>query len=166
MAANIMDEIFKHFPDLEDGWKEMEEKLKTEPAEREMLSLKYRERLEREILKENLPEPEFTKAKRAESDSKVMKANAPEKIYLQVCGDCPQTDCESCKFEDLEDNVTWAKERIFEKDVEYTRTDAFIEKAAEWIKNKAEKYIVDTPLCSYFDYKRAVEDFKNHIKGE
>ena len=48
--------------------KEMEEKLKTEPAEREMLSLKYRERLEREMLKENLPDPEFTKTKMAESD--------------------------------------------------------------------------------------------------
>lgn len=45
-------------------------------------------------------------------------------------------------------------------------TDAFVEKAAEWIKNKAEKYIVDTPLCSYFDYKRAVEDFKDYMKGK
>ena len=35
-----------------------------------------------------------------------MKANAPEKIYLQVCGDCPHTDCDNCKFEDLEDNIT------------------------------------------------------------
>ena len=63
-----------------------------------------------------------------------MKANeAPDKIYLQVCGDCPQTDCVTCKFEDLED-VTWNKDRIFPKDVEYTRTDAFIEKAADYIK--------------------------------
>ena len=28
---------------------------------------------------------------------------APDKIYLQCCGDCPQTDCDGCKFEDLED---------------------------------------------------------------
>lgn len=52
-----------------------------------------------------------------------MKANAPEKIYLQVCGDCPQTDCENCKFEDFEDNITWCKDRIFPKDIEYIRTD-------------------------------------------
>ena len=51
-----------------------------------------------------------------------------------------------------------------EGDTVYVREDAFIEKAAEWIKNKAENYIVDTPLCSYFDYKRAVEDFKNILK--
>ena len=63
-----------------------------------------------------------------------MKANvAPDKIYLQVCGDCPQTDCVTCKFEDLE-GVTWNKDRVFPKDVEYTRTDAFIEKAADYIK--------------------------------
>ena len=53
---------------------------------------------------------------------------APEKIYLQVCGDCPQTDCKDCKFSDLEDNVTWCKDRIFDKDIEYIRTDVFIEK--------------------------------------
>ena len=59
-----------------------------------------------------------------------MKANeAPEKIYLQVCGDCNDNDCENCKFDDLEDNVTWCKDKIFDKDIEYTRTDAFIEKA-------------------------------------
>ncbi len=63
-----------------------------------------------------------------------MKANeAPEKIYLQVCGDCNQADCENCKFEDFEDNVTWCKDKIFDKDIEYTRTDAFIEKACDYI---------------------------------
>lgn len=60
-----------------------------------------------------------------------MKANAPEKIYLQVCGDCQDNECENCKFDDFEDNITWCKDRIFPKDIEYTRTDAFIEKAKE-----------------------------------
>ena len=36
-----------------------------------MLSLKYREMLQRESLKESLPEPEFTKTKKAETTSKV-----------------------------------------------------------------------------------------------
>lgn len=48
---------------------------------------------------------------------------SPEKIYLQVCGDCNDNDCKNCKFEDLEGNVTWCKDKIFEKDVEYIRTD-------------------------------------------
>ena len=63
MAADKMKEILKHFPDLEEGWKEMEEELKAEPSEREMLSLKYREMVQRESSKESLGESEFTKAK-------------------------------------------------------------------------------------------------------
>ena len=76
-----------------------------------------------------------------------MKANKmPERIYLFDYNDAMVTPLEG--------------------DTVYVREDAFIEKAAEWIKNKAESYVVDTPLCYYFDYKRAVEDFKDYIKGE
>lgn len=61
--------------------------------------------------------------------------NAPDKIYLQVCGECPEEDCKNCKFEDLEDNVTWCKDRIYKKDIEYIRKDALL----EWAKDmKAE----------------------------
>ena len=63
-----------------------------------------------------------------------MKANAPEKIYLQVCGDCKGNDCKNCKFEDVEDNVTWCKDKIFKKDIEYVRKDIFIEKVCEWLE--------------------------------
>ena len=84
-----------------------------------------------------------------------MKANeAPEKIYLQVCGDCPQNDCDNCKFEDFEDNVTWCKDKIFEKDIEYTRTDAFIEKATSYIQ---QHWIWNTKMIEYF---------KEYMKGE
>ena len=51
---------------------------------------------------------------------------APDKIYLQACGDCPGVDsCQSCKFDDLEE-VTWAKEKVWEKDIEYIRKDALL----------------------------------------
>lgn len=70
-----------------------------------------------------------------------MEANAPEKIYLQ----------EPTKVR---------TEKKYDNDVEYIRTDSVI----EWIKSKADKYIVDTSMCCYFDYKRAIEDFKNYIK--
>lgn len=80
---------------------------------------------------------------------------APEKLYITNDEKRFSDKCHSASIEKYIDN-----------DLEYTLTDAFIEKAAEWIKNKAENYIVDTPLCSYFDYKRAVEDFKEYIKGE
>lgn len=59
---------------------------------------------------------------------------APEKIYLQVCGDCKNDDCKNCKFEDLEVNVTWCRDKIFDKDIEYVHKDAFIEKACQWLE--------------------------------
>ena len=51
----------------------------------------------------------------------------PDKIYLQVCGECTEEDCKNCKFEDLEDNVTWCKDRIYKNDIEYIRKDALLE---------------------------------------
>lgn len=89
-----------------------------------------------------------------------MKANeAPEKIYLQVCGDCNQSDCDNCKFEDFDDNITWCKDRIFQNDIEYICTDAFIEKAAEWI---------DETLRNTDFYENEIElminDFKKAMK--
>ena len=84
---------------------------------------------------------------------------APEKIYLQICGNCNDNDCENCKFEDLEDNVTWCKEKIFDKDIEYVRTDAFIEKAVEWIKEKwDDSYTMPIIIDS------VIEDFKRYMK--
>ena len=83
-----------------------------------------------------------------------MKANAPEKIYLQVCGDCEDNDCKNCKFEDLEDNVTWCKDKIFDKDIEYTRTDVFVEKSVSYIQ---QHWIWNTKI---------IEDFKKYMKGE
>lgn len=62
--------------------------------------------------------------------------DAPNKIYLQVCGECPEEDCKNCKFEDLEDNVTWCKDLIYKKDIEYIRKDALL----EWAKNLKERW--------------------------
>jgi len=61
---------------------------------------------------------------------------APNKIYLQICGDCPGVDsCGDCKFEDLEDNVTWCLDRIFEKDVEYVCKDALL----KWLDKELDR---------------------------
>lgn len=85
---------------------------------------------------------------------------APKKIYLQVCGDCKDNDCKNCKFEDLEDNITWCKDKIFDKDIEYTRTDAFIEKIVKWIEstfsmdyNESEMYAI-------------IKELKEDMKGD
>lgn len=93
--------------------------------------------------------------------------NLPDKIYLQVCGDCNANDCENCKFEDLEDNVTWSKDKIFDKDIEYTRTDVFIEKACEYwyqynrdiVKRHGAKAVLG---CGEFTVH--VEDFRKYLE--
>ena len=98
-----------------------------------------------------------------------MKAKGiPEKIYLQVCGSCEQKYCDTCEFEKLEDNITWSKNKIFPNDVEYTRTDAFIEKACKYwyqynqdiVKKHGSKAVLG---CSEFtvnvgDFKKYMED--------
>ena len=63
-----------------------------------------------------------------------MKANAPSQIYLQVYGDCNDNDCKNCKFEDLEDNVTWCKDKVFDKDYHIDLTEEI-----EWLRNQAQK---------------------------
>ena len=96
-----------------------------------------------------------------------MKANAPKKIYLQVCGDCEINDCDNCFFKDLEDNVTWCKDKIFPKDIEYTRTDAFIERACEWIREfNNHHYIMRYSDSCEPPLSELTEWFKNYMKGE
>ena len=69
-----------------------------------------------------------------------MKANeAPKKLYL-----LPNGLISYCRNTD--------------EDVEYTRTDASIEKAFEWIRKEIRPY--------YSDVKYKYEDFKNYMKGE
>lgn len=54
---------------------------------------------------------------------------APERIYLQVCGDCNINDRETCE-QCCKDNpigvgreVTWCVDKVFDNDVTYIRAD-------------------------------------------
>ena len=79
-----------------------------------------------------------------------MKANeAPEKIY----------------FSSNENGTHYYTEGIpFERDyVEYTRTDAFIEKAAKWIELSLKYYSEGGKLIST---DKMIEDFREYMKGE
>jgi len=71
---------------------------------------------------------------------------APEKIYLFKN---PITETP---------DERWLTHRSCEEDIEYTRTDAFIEKALEWIKEVIRPY--------YHDVRYKYEDFRNYMKGE
>ncbi len=79
-----------------------------------------------------------------------MKANeAPEKLYISYEG--------YGVFG--EDGST---ERTKISQIEYTRTDAFIEKACEWIRDNYLLY----PNEDCADTKKFMTDFKNYMKGE
>ena len=79
-----------------------------------------------------------------------MKANeAPEKVYLLF--NRPY----------LVDYTKLNKRRCKEE-VEYTRTDAFIEKACEYLQINLWRVVNEEP-----DFRqRFVTDFKNYMKGE
>ena len=72
-----------------------------------------------------------------------MKANeAPEKIYLQ----------EPTKVR---------TEKKYDNDVEYTRTDAFIEKACEYLMDYE---FNDSPTIA--DRRKRVDEFRKYMEGE
>ena len=84
-----------------------------------------------------------------------MKANeAPDKIYLHI--------------EDDKVLNRWNSEWAGLNDIEYTRTDAFIEKALEFLDGCIFDYIdlkhanVDTFMN--INNKRFIEDFRNYMK--
>jgi primase-polymerase (primpol)-like protein len=77
-----------------------------------------------------------------------MKTNAPEKLYLLSNGlisYCRKTD----------------------EDVEYTRTDAFIEKATKWLMDNIQDYTDDgMGEHSFVLVHDLKEHFKKYMRGE
>lgn len=80
------------------------------------------------------------------NNRKRMKANAPEKIYLRhnYKGDI---------------GAGWLTFPLTNNSVEYTRTDAFIEKAAEYLMDYE---FNDSPTIA--DRRKRVEEFKKAMK--
>ncbi len=71
---------------------------------------------------------------------------APEKIYL--------TSNENEAF-------VFTQKRSDNKGIEYTRTDAFIEKTCKWLRNNSHNY-ADNALGKEY----LVNDFKNYMKED
>lgn len=78
------------------------------------------------------------------------RIEAPEKIYLQ---ENTTTDCYGEFWPE------WYEARLRDTDIEYTRTDAFIKKACEYLKEIFSEY---ENLTDY----NPTNDFKNYMKGE
>jgi hypothetical protein len=81
-----------------------------------------------------------------------MKVNeVPEKVYIE-----PSLD-----------SIWGMAERSCESEVEYTRTDAFIEKACEWLENHNDyQRVHDNGRGVRFDMTLCVIDFRKAMKGE
>ena len=103
-----------------------------------------------------------------------MKTNAPEKIYLirNISTPTSLNTTNDCHEKYLQE---WYKEREKDADIEYTRTDAFIEKASKWIDATFHETsidgfggeIVDVVMSEISVYKDdLIKDFINYMKGE
>ena len=92
-----------------------------------------------------------------------MKANeAPEKVYMTPSFGEP-------------DNVllaSFSKSHLnYHRDIEYTRTDAFIEKVENYLNSKLYDWVSITnpdqrSYANVIPKKDFIEDFKNYMKGE
>ena len=66
----------------------------------------------------------------------------------------------------------WSKGAVWQTDpnskryVEYTRTDAFIEKACEWLKGFMECSNLFEYQVSKSESEEVIANFKNYMKGE
>lgn len=95
-----------------------------------------------------------------------MKENeAPEKIYIQSFN----VSEEDAKFERLFcfDDIWTEEPEPGQENIEYTRTDAFIEKASEWLKKNADNYTwYDETEGESGMIDEFIDVFKNYMKGE
>ena len=82
---------------------------------------------------------------------------APEKLYVDT-------------NDRLSDSILYGfTEKRKDDDIEYTRTDAFIEKACLWLKDNTDRYLYNTGGIDEYIPKcggKMIEDFKNYMKGE
>ena len=77
----------------------------------------------------------------------------PEKIYLTTDGN---------------NSFVFTRKRSDNEGIEYTRTDAFIEKATWWLSKHFydEKYQSIDNEGTWIDADELIEDFKKYMKGE
>lgn len=89
--------------------------------------------------------------------------NLPDKIYLSF-GEMSEDRFEKEDYKEFCEQhnnlVDFLKNKFWETDVEYTRTDAFIEKAWDWIENNILSQNQQDESFLYY------EQFKNYMKGE
>lgn len=92
----------------------------------------------------------------------------PELIYLQVCGECQDNDCEKCNFGDPAE-VTWCKDRINDKDVAYFSEESVKQCLKQLIDemNKDYSFVTTGKPFRYvrYDVNKTIEEFIKRMKG-
>lgn len=94
-----------------------------------------------------------------------MTNEAPQKIYIQSFN----VNEEDAKFERLLyfDDIWTEEPEPGQENIEYIRTDAFIEKAAEWLRKNADNYTwYDETEGESGMIDSFVDDFRDYMKGE
>jgi hypothetical protein len=86
---------------------------------------------------------------------------APDKIYLirNISTSTSLNTTNDCHEKYRQE---WYNGREKDADVEYIRTDAFIEKACEFLKDRIEHDSIDYPMAT----NHLIEDFKKYMKGK
>lgn len=94
-----------------------------------------------------------------------MKTNeAPEKIYLirNITRPTSLNCTNDCRDKYLQE---WYKVKEKDTDIEYTRTDAFIEKAINFVEMLGCGFtITDNITHTCYDKEQMIEDFKEYLK--
>lgn len=81
---------------------------------------------------------------------------APEKIYL-----CP-SDLAGIDYDE-----EWLEYPFGDISIEYTRTDALIDKACEWLETHAADYEQSAGTCdSWYSTSELVDAFRKHMKEQ
>lgn len=77
---------------------------------------------------------------------------APEKVYIDDFGS---------GF-----SHGWHTEHSYEKDIEYVRKDAFIDKACEWLRKGGSGWYLTTEFGeNEIDFVKLAEDFRKAMEG-
>ena len=84
-----------------------------------------------------------------------MKENAPEKLYVDV-------------RDNLSDSILYGfTEKRTDEDIEYIRTDAFIEKAKKWFEeNFMNVHRWEISTYEFENIQSMIDEVRNYMKGE
>lgn len=79
----------------------------------------------------------------------------PKLIYLQVCGECKDNECEKCNFDDLAE-ITWCKDRINDDDAVFF-SEEHIREVADSLGMSGDAFIAQLNGISYAEWMKGGE---------